>query len=70
MKVWEAKLDGRYQCEVNRIDDYTGRYTITDEESGKVLYDNIVTLSYGAQFGPDVDDVCNWENIAMDIVDG
>jgi hypothetical protein len=71
--VWVAQLDGRYLCEVVRIGenkDREGHLCVFDREKGmECVYDEIVGLAYGAQFGPDVDDVALWEDKIMAFVD-
>lgn len=69
MKVWEAKLDNRYQCEVERVHDYAGRLTVTDTTNGAVLLNEEVTLSFAAMFGPDVADVADWQEKCAAAVD-
>lgn len=66
--VWTSTLDKRYEVTVTRIDYYHGELTIS--ESGQVLHHETVGLSYGAVFGPDVDDVAYWEEISVNFVDG
>lgn len=71
--VWRTRLDGRYQIEVQRKGDYEGTLFIWDREKGDdapPVYGRAVTLSYQARFGPDVDDVSLWEQIALDFADG
>jgi hypothetical protein len=69
-KIWQAQLDNRYDCEVTRINEAHGHLTVTDTTNQKVLLSNEVTLAYGAQFGPDVDDVADWEIRCVQAVDG
>jgi hypothetical protein len=66
-KVWEAKLDDKYDCVVQRTGDYAGELTITADST--VLHREAVGLSYGAIFGPDVADVREWEDKCIGIVD-
>ena len=66
--VWEAKLDDLYECRVVRGEPYAGVLTIT--EGGKVLHRQDVALSYNAQFGPDVADVAEWQDICVGVIDG
>lgn len=63
-KVWEARLDNRYEARVDRLSPRTGRLFVIDTTNGKTLVDRVVGLSYGAQYGPDVDDVDEWQRIA------
>jgi hypothetical protein len=68
--IWENTLDGRYKCTVTRNSQYSGQLKILDEELNNVLCDEEVRLSYGATFGPDVDDLRDWEERIISIVDG
>ena len=68
--IWENTLDQRYKCTVTRNSQYSGQLKIFDEDLQKVLCDEEVRLSYSATFGPDVDDVRDWEDRIIKIVDG
>jgi hypothetical protein len=71
--VWWARLDGRYHVEVHRKSDREGTLFIWDRERGEdapPAYGRAVNLAYGAVFGPDVDDVAEWQQIALDLADG
>lgn len=70
MNIWQATLDDRYDCRVDRINEAHGHLTVTDTTDKKVLLSEEVTLSYGAAFGPDVDDVADWEVRCVQAVDG
>jgi hypothetical protein len=68
--VWAAILDKRFKIEVVRTSDNTGQYTIYDSQNNDaVLCDEPTYLAYGARFGPDVDDMAQWQNKACEIVD-
>ena len=68
--VWASELDGRYIVEVQRIDANTGTFLIFDkQENNKELYSRVVPLYYGAQFGPDIQDVAMWEAMGVQFVD-
>lgn len=69
--VWSTVIDKKYHCRVwrNEHNVYHGRYIITDIETGKVWYDKPTSLAYGSVFGPDVSDVVEWEEIAIEVVD-
>ena len=67
-KIWEAKLDDVYNCQVIRETESQGKLTI--EQDGNVLFIKNVSLSYGAIFGPDVADVAYWEDQCVNFVDG
>ena len=70
--VWQSRLDGRYQIEVHRIDGETHRgiFMIWDKEQDfRQIYAEDVPLMYGAQFGPDVEDVQSWMDKGCVVVD-
>lgn len=67
-EVWTATLDGKYVVTVIREAPYRGILRIT--EGGQVLHWETVGLMYNAQFGPDVDDVSHWQEIAERFIDG
>lgn len=68
--IWKAQLDDRYDCQVQRINEAHGHLTVTDTTDQKILLQQEVTLSYGARFGPDMDDVADWEERCVQAVDG
>ena len=67
--IWEATLDNIYKCEVTRIDEYKGKLKVTNTENAFVLLEQEVELSYGARFGPDIDDVALWQDLSCKAVD-
>jgi hypothetical protein len=67
--IWQAELDGKYRCSVTRINKRGGTLRVEDTESGKMLLEQDVGLLYGAQFGPDVEDVEKWQGICVAVVD-
>lgn len=67
--VWESTLDDIFECKVTRIDDYKGQLTVKENVNGQILLDKEVGLSYGAQFGPDMDDVAQWQEMCVEVVD-
>lgn len=71
LHVWQGLLDNRYLIRVTRIDPARGLLTITDRGGEKEveIYRQEVGLAYGAQFGPDVEDVALWQDIAVKVVD-
>ena len=69
--VWWSRLDGHYQIEVQRVDDYRGELCVFDhDQDDRLIVHEPVTLSYGAVFGPDVSDVDVWQERAIHLVDG
>lgn len=69
--VWTATLDQRYEITVLRTDPYQGKLVIKDmADSNKELFTKQVGLAYDALFGPDVDDVMTWQELAANYIDG
>jgi hypothetical protein len=66
--VWTSTLDGKYVLTITRIDEYLGELTLS--EGDLVLHREVVGLSYGSLFGPDLADVADWQRIAVEFVDG
>ena len=67
--IWESTLDDIFECKVLRTGDRTGQLTVKENITGQILLDKPVALSYGAQFGPDMDDVAQWQGMCVDVVD-
>jgi hypothetical protein len=68
-KIWKSELDGIYDVYVESGDDaYKGVLVIVC--GGKELLREPVSISYGAQFGPDASDVSIWENRCIEVIDG
>jgi len=65
--IWTSLLDKRYVITVTRTEAYRGELTILDTD--QVLHREPVGLTYGAQFGPDIDDVSYRKQIAAAFVD-
>lgn len=60
--IWVATLDKRFHCRVERTGNSSGTLIVNDEQNNQqVILTEAVGLSYGAAFGPDVDDVMNWQ---------
>jgi hypothetical protein len=68
--IWEASLDNRYDCKVERIDKSNGRLTVIDTTNNKLLLDNKVGLMYGSVFGPDISDIEHWQDLIIQTIDG
>lgn len=68
-KVWESKLDKKFECKVERTSKYQGHLSVIDVETKEVLLDQDVGLSYGAMFGPDMGDVAYWQDLCVEAVD-
>lgn len=66
--VWEAGLDGCYVVSVVRLAPYQGQLQI--RKGGALVRVEPVALSYDALFGPDAEDVNQWQELALQFVDG
>jgi hypothetical protein len=67
--IWGAELDGKYKCTVTRINKRGGNLRIVETATERELLNQDVGLMYGAQFGPDVEDVAKWQDICVAVVD-
>lgn len=72
--VWENTVDrGTWACKVVRVfrdgDGYNGHLTVTRVADGEVILSREVGFSYGAIFGPDIDDVRYWEHTCIEAID-
>ena len=65
--VWVGTLDNRYTVTVIRTRPYHGELSI--REGDQILLREDVGLSYGALFGPDVSDVAEWQQRAVEFID-
>lgn len=61
--VWWSRLDGRYQVEVQRRTRSSGTLCVF-ERLGALARAWPVTLTFGARFGPDIEDVWRWQRMA------
>jgi hypothetical protein len=68
MIVWKSKLDNKFDVMVVRKDNYSGVFSVSLNDN--VLYQTDVSLSYGATFGCDIDDVGQWMQMGIDFIDG
>ncbi len=66
--IWSAELDNKYQCSVVRINKRGGNLRVVESATGRELLNQDVGLMYGAQFGPDVEDVEKWQSICIAVV--
>ena len=66
--IWEYTLDNRYTCSVVRINKRGGNLRIVENSTGRELLNQDVGLLYGAQFGPDIEDVNKWQSICTAVV--
>ena len=67
--IWEATLDNKFRCVVERINKRGGHLKVYEIETFRILLQQDVGLAYGAKFGPDIDDVEKWQSISVAVVD-
>ena len=67
--IWETELDSKFKCTVTRINKRGGNLRIVETDTGRELLNQDVGLLYGAQFGPDIEDVSKWQSICTAVVD-
>jgi hypothetical protein len=82
--LWWQHLDDRYQLEVHQqapgfiragqlivADEcYSGLFAMFDHaEDDRLVYSKPVALWYGAPFGPDIENVSEWEQLGIEVVD-
>ena len=67
--IWKAELHDNYKCTVTRINKRGGNLRIVETATERELLNQDVGLMYGAQFGPDVEDVAKWQDICVAVVD-
>lgn len=68
--VWSGTVDdGTWLAQVVRTAEYEGRLTVTRVSDNEVILDELVGLSYMALFGPDVSDVVEWQDKAIEAID-
>ena len=65
--VWSSTLDKKYIIAVTRTELFHGVLTIS--EGATLLHREPVFLTFDALFGPDVTDVAEWQDIALEFVD-
>jgi hypothetical protein len=65
--IWEAELDKKYKIYVERVEPYKGELVI--KEGDKELTHKFVTIAYDAKFGPDINDVADWERMCINFID-
>jgi hypothetical protein len=68
--VWYNTVDqGTWEVEVTRVTDYQGELTVRRASDDEVILCEVVGLAYGAIFGPDVDDVEQWQDKVIKAID-
>ena len=69
--IWESGIDnGAWRAEVTGTDDTSvGLLRIYHGETGEQRFEQPVTLAYGAMFGPDMDDVYQWQETVLSWID-
>jgi hypothetical protein len=66
--VYESSLDGgKYRLNVRRTKPYLGHLTLTRDSV--VVLERDVGIMYDAPFGPDVEDIQTWQQLATEAAD-
>ena len=67
--IWCARLDNRYQVEVQRSSPDKGLLCIFDyRDNMNSIIEQEVVLAYGAVMGPDSDDVLKWMDVTEKVI--
>jgi hypothetical protein len=68
--IWDVTVDDKSWL-VRVLDDghYRGKLQIIKMDTDELIYEESVGLSYGAEFGPDIDDVGQWMKKSLEIID-
>lgn len=68
--VFESGIDdGKFHMLVTRPEPYTSHLVVTVVETGEVLLEQDGGLAFDAIFGPDVSDLAEWQDAAIEAVD-
>jgi hypothetical protein len=70
--IWASFVDqGTWYVWVEGVegDDYLGHLNIKDVKTDTLVHREPVGVSYGARFGPDVDDTNYWQERAIEAID-
>ena len=68
--VWTATVDDNtWRVDVVRRGQYEADLEIYRVADESLVHSEPVGLSYQALFGPDIDDVVQWQNRAIEIID-
>lgn len=68
--IWSNTVDsGTWQVKVTRIDRSHGLLEVIRIADQETILREQVVLAYGAIFGPDIDDVSQWQLMALRAID-
>lgn len=68
--VWTATVDDNtWRIDVVRTDDYRANLEIYRVDGDELVHTEQVGLTYQAMFGPDVDDVAQWQHRSLEVID-
>lgn len=68
--VWSCIADdGAWLIRVVGVGERTAVLQVLNNETQDIIHEEPTGLSYGAIFGPDIDDVNRWGNRALEIID-
>ena len=66
--IWEQKLDDRYDCSVSYYRD--GQPMLEIRDGLDLIHSEFVFMAHEPTFGPDVEDVANWQSLCEAVIDG
>lgn len=61
--------DDVWRVTVERLNDSIGILKVIKTVTATIVHQQEVTLMFGAIFGPDIDDVNHWQDLAIGIID-
>lgn len=67
--IWGSVVDGQWTVEAQQTGPGTAVLKIWNSDD-QLVYEEPVTLSYGAIFGVDVDDLSLWQTKVLEFIDG
>lgn len=68
--VWSQSVDGGdFTVEVESTGGYQGKLVVYSEKDEEIIHEEEVGLAYNALFGPDHDDVEQWKETALRVID-
>lgn len=66
--LWSSRLDNKYVCQMERMDDTVGRLTIRDQNA-TLMFEKFLDLNVKENNKVDMSDLANWQNICISYID-
>lgn len=64
--IWEETINEEYYCSVEQLNPKQGELTIIKDRI--VILRQLVDVTYGDVFGPDISDTDHWHQICVDFI--